>query len=142
MLYIAGVIIFIGVLIFIFWLINRQDNDYEELDQKSWNVRWQKIQALLQEKNDYAWRQAVIEADNIFDDFLKHKGFGGSSLGERLKVAQGRYKELRAVWPAHILRNRLVHETDTLINQRQAKKAVNDFQVALRVLGFYLNKIV
>ena len=138
MWYIAGVIIFIGVLIFIFWFINRQGSDYDELDQKNIHLKWQKIHTLLQEKNDFAWRQAVIEADNIFDELLKHKGFGGSSLGERLKIAQGRYKELRAVWPAHILRNRLVHETDTHINQHQAKKAVADFQVALRALGLHI----
>lgn len=138
MWYIIGVVVFIGVLIFIFWFINRQGSDYDELDQRRWNARWQKIQTLLQEKNDFAWRQAVIEADNIFDDLLKHKGFGGSSLGERLKIAQGRYKELRAVWPAHILRNRLVHETDAPISQQQAKKAVTDFYTALQTLGLHI----
>jgi hypothetical protein len=138
MWYIAGILVFVGVLIFVFWFINRQGSDYEELDQKRWSARWQKIQTLLQEKNDFAWRQAVIEADNIFDEFLKHKGFGGTSLGERLKIAQGRYTGLRAVWPAHILRNRLVHETNTPISQQQAIKAVADFHTALRALGLYI----
>ena len=100
---IFGIIIFILFLIFLTWVLQRQSDEYEEFDKSKWRERLQKIDKLLQESNDFAWRQAVIEADNMFDELLKHKGIGGSSLGERLKIAQSRYKELRSVWPAHIL---------------------------------------
>jgi hypothetical protein len=132
---ILGIIIFIIFLVFLTWLLQHKSNDYDEFDKNKWTARLQKIDKLLQESNDSAWRQAVIEADNVFDELLKHKGIGGATLGERLKIAQSRYKELRLVWPAHILRNKLVHETDVTISQRQASRAVADFRAAWRILG-------
>ena len=79
--------------------------DYEYLKNKS-----QTIERLLNGESDSEYALALIEADKLLDFFLKARHFAGNTLGERLKVAGYRFPELRKVWPAHKMRNRIVHE--------------------------------
>jgi len=77
----------------------------------------------------------LLKADNLFDDVLKSVGFGGSTLGERLKVASYKYPKLREVWEAHKIRNRLVHESEFELSLSQTKRAIEIFKRALKNLG-------
>lgn len=65
---------------------------------------------------------------------LKSWHFAGNTLGERLKVAGYRFPELRKVWPAHKMRNRIVHESSAIVTQHQAKSYWKDYQKAYRIL--------
>ncbi len=110
--------------------------DWAELDEEQWRRRWQQVESYLQADSPASWKMAVIEADNFLDNLLKIKGFPGKGLGDRLKFAQAKYKDLRAVWPAHLLRNKLVHEADIQLSRRQAKEAVAAFKRAAKILGY------
>lgn len=77
---------------------------------------------------------AVIEADKLLDGVLKSLLFPGDTMGERLKTAQYKYPNIRKVWPAHKLRNQLVHDATFELTQSQARRAVSDFHDALRLL--------
>lgn len=77
---------------------------------------------------------AVIEADKLLDTVLRSMGQPGETLGERLKTAEYRYPNIRNVWPAHKLRNQLVHDSTFEISINQAKRALQDFKSALKTL--------
>ena len=56
-------------------------------------------------------------------------------MGERLVAAQRALSDNDAVWFAHKLRNRLVHEPDVKLRQNEAKKALAGFRQSLKDLG-------
>ncbi len=138
-------IIFLGALLLLVTIVlivifaSRGKMDYDEFDLSTWRDSWQKIKQLAKSQDEFAQRQAVIEADNLFDRLLKHKGIGGSTLGERLKIIQGRYPALRQVWPAHLLRNRLVHESNYKLKNNEAERAIKSFAQAMNELGLNLD---
>ncbi|MBI5655159.1 hypothetical protein HZC53_05930 [Candidatus Uhrbacteria bacterium] len=78
---------------------------------------------------------AIIEADTLLDSGLKSMMMPGDTLGERLKVAGYKYPKLRNVWWAHKLRNQLAHDSAFQISQREAERALDDFERALKVLN-------
>jgi len=128
----VGVVVLIALYLWLSRLIKYDDDLSGDLYQQ----RWQQIEKYLGSRDEPAWRLAVIEADNFLDSLLKFKGIGGNGLGDRLKVAQAKFKDLRQVWPAHLLRNRLVHESDYKLSHGHAKSAVRSFLQAAKVLGF------
>lgn len=131
----------IGVIVLVLlylWLAKVQKHD-DDLSGDLYQQRWQQIEKYLSGQTEPEWRLAVIEADKFLDSLLKFKGIGGSGLGDRLKVAQAKFKDLRQVWPAHLLRNRLVHESDHKLTHSQAKSAVRSFLQAGKILGFKKN---
>lgn len=77
---------------------------------------------------------AVIEADKLLDGVMKSMLIPGETMGERLKAAQYSYPDIRRVWPAHKLRNQLVHDSTFEITHGQAKRALKDFYAALKTL--------
>ncbi|HVM90655.1 MAG TPA: hypothetical protein VMU11_02050 [Verrucomicrobiae bacterium] len=77
---------------------------------------------------------AVIEADKLLDGVLRSLIFPGETMGERLKSAQYKFKDINKVWPAHKLRNQLVHDSTFELTIPQAKRALKDFEAALRTL--------
>lgn len=78
---------------------------------------------------------AVIEADKLVDNVLKSMLIPGETMGERLKAAGYKYPGIRDVWPAHRIRNRLVHESEYHLYPGDAKRTLEDFRRALRELN-------
>ena len=78
---------------------------------------------------------AIFEADALLDSGLKSIMMPGDTLGERLKVACYKYPALRNVWWAHKLRNQLAHDSAFQISQREARRALDDFEKALKTLN-------
>lgn len=97
--------------------------------------RWNQIEELLSRREDVSWKLAVLEADKLLDHSLKAMGFGGNSLGERLKLVAYKHPKIRNVWPAHITRNKLAHEASYSLGQGAARQAVSQFKKALEELG-------
>lgn len=78
---------------------------------------------------------AVIDADKLLDDALKKRHFRGKTMGERLVSAQRSLSDNDAVWYAHKLRNRLVHEPDIKLKKKEAQTALTGFRQGLKDLG-------
>lgn len=76
----------------------------------------------------------IMEADKVLDLALKLLGFSGS-LGDKLKQAGPRFKNLNAVWSAHKLRNQLAHEVGNAPSAAETKQAMEAFKGALKDLG-------
>lgn len=134
------ILIIVGLIVIFFLLVwwiykiykkrSRRDSfDYEYIKSKS-----QLIEKLLNGESESEYSLALIEADKLLDFLLKSWHFAGNTLGERLKVAGYRFPELRKVWPAHKMRNRIVHESSAIVTQHQAKSYWKDYQKAYRIL--------
>lgn len=78
---------------------------------------------------------AVIDADKLLDEALRHSHFHGKTTGERLVAAQRKLTDNDAVWYAHKLRNRLVHEPNVRLKKNEAQTALTGFKQALHDLG-------
>jgi uncharacterized membrane protein YcaP (DUF421 family) len=96
--------------------------------------KWKQIIATSKLNGDMGLKLAIIEADNLLDAALKSLVMPGDTLGERLKSAGYKYPKIKNVWWAHKLRNNLVHDHSFRLNSSQAKKALNEFEKALKVL--------
>jgi hypothetical protein len=107
-----------------------------KLDYNKINKKWQEIDGLLKEGSQSGLKTAVLESDKLFDYYLKSLGFRGETMGERLKSARNRLEsQNQGVWQAHILRNKIVHETDCQIGISQAKTAIEGFKKGIRKLN-------
>lgn len=95
---------------------------------------WEQIQQ-SSKQGKLGQKIAVIEADKLLDNVLKSMLFQGETMGERLKMAGYKYPAIRDVWPAHRVRNRLVHETDYELRDRDTKETLEDFRRALSELN-------
>lgn len=78
---------------------------------------------------------AIIKADSLVDEALRHAGVKGSTMGERLNHGAGLLRDLNGAWGAHKLRNRLVHETDTQVKASEYNFALRQCKKALKDLG-------
>lgn len=104
------------------------------LDRKRIKETWSEIEK-TQNMGLMGAKLAVIEADKLLDTVLRDMHFPGETMGERLKMAGYKYKSINQVWPAHKLRNQLVHDSAFQLSIGQAKRSVRDFEKALKVLG-------
>ncbi len=76
----------------------------------------------------------LVEADKILDEALRLLGYAGS-LGEKLKAAGPRFRDINGVWWAHKLRNRAVHDLTSAPSKEEIERALGIFRTALADLG-------
>jgi hypothetical protein len=103
------------------------------LDRQNFTKRWRELDALFSNGGP-GLKLAVIEADKLLDEALKRRGYGGETMGERMKQAGAALGNQDDVWQAHRLRNRLVHE-QTKLSKPQAARALSAFKKSLKHLG-------
>lgn len=105
----------------------------KELDRSYYTRKWNELQKSL--KNSEAWPMAVISADNLLDEALKKRRFKGKTMGERMVSAQRTFTNNDMTWMGHKLRNRLVHEVDVKLTQKDVQNALIGIRQALKDLG-------
>lgn len=105
----------------------------KELNREYFQAKWKELQKSLNKSE--TWPVAIIQADNLLDEALKRRRFKGKTMGERLVSAQKSLSDNDGVWFAHKLRNRLVHEVDVKLTQKEVQKALIGLRQALRDLG-------
>lgn len=107
------------------------------LDTQEIGKRWNDIQTSIGLGGATHFGSAVVSADKLLDFVLRHKGYAGDTMGERLKSARDDLSPAvyHNVWQAHKLRNQLVHELQSEVMSYQAKEAISQFEAALRELG-------
>lgn len=104
-----------------------------KLNQAYYQERWQALQGLLKDKS--TWPLAIIDADKLLDDVLKRSKYRGKTMGERLVAAQRDITSNDDVWFGHKLRNRLVHEDNVKLKERDVKDALLGIRAAMKDLG-------
>lgn len=96
---------------------------------------WTKIMARLETGIESEAKLAIIEADSLLDDILKRMGFGGETLGERLKaLTPATIPNREEVLEAHQIRNNVVHDPDYRLSLEEARKTLAIYEKALRDL--------
>jgi len=103
------------------------------LKKEYFEARWMELLARVRTPDGMVL--AVIDADKLLDEALKRRGFKGKTMGERLVSAQRSLNDNDAVWYAHKLRNRLVHEPDIKLKKKEAQTALAGFRQGLKDLG-------
>ncbi|MBU2566247.1 hypothetical protein KKG46_01665 [Patescibacteria group bacterium] len=129
------IVLFILAVIGFAWLKRRLSRpELYGMSREQVQKQWQKIQDISQQSGDMGQKLAIIEADKLLDGALKSLIMPGDTLGERLKVACYKYPKLKNVWWAHKLRNNLVHDHDFHLRGGEARRALVEFEKALREL--------
>lgn len=116
------------------WIRKLMRPELDGLNREQIAATWKEIQK-TSDQGLIGAKVAIIEADKLLDHVLKAMLMPGETLGERLKMATYKYPNIRKIWPAHKLRNQLVHESTVGISVRQAKGALNDYEAALKMLN-------
>ena len=83
------------------------------------------------------WKLAIIEAGFILDEILKDAGYGGTSLGERLKsISPEQLRSLDDAWQAHKVRNQIAHGgADFILTQRLAQDTIKQYRRVFHEMG-------
>lgn len=105
------------------------------IDKLFFKNEWSDILVL---QKDYKTRpMSVVNADKLLDSALKGMSFKGDTMAERLVSAKGRLKARDAVWSAHKLRNKIVHDSLHEPTEKEVKTALDGYRKAFRDLGVF-----
>ncbi len=107
----------------------------KKLNVEYFTASWKQLQGNCATRK--TWPQAIIDADELVDEALKHARYKGKTTGERLVAAQHTLTSNDKVWAAHKLRNRIEHaEVDVRkLKKKDMMNALVGFREALRDLG-------
>lgn len=131
-LFIVGIIYFIVRII----EISREEKEKysfdgvmeEVLEGKNYK-KWNYIVDKANSDNISDWKMAIIEADSILDEIVKKMGYDGDNLGERMKnIEVSDFNTLPQAWEAHKVRNRIAHDADFLLSEREARRVILLYQ--------------
>ena len=127
----------IVLVIVLFILIDRfkKAGRSKNLDKQYFKKKWEEIEKAANMKSEMGYKMAIIEADKLLDDAFKKLMMPGSDMGSRLKVIIYKYPNLRKVWEAHIVRNKIAHESSFKLYDSTAKKSLNTYKEALKEIG-------
>lgn len=127
---IIAIVFGLAVLLILGRLVKRKPG---RLNQQYYQKKW--LEILVRVKTYDGMILAVIDADKLMDEALKKRNYHGKTMGERLVAAQHDISDNDAVWYAHKLRNRLVHEPTMRLRKNEAKNALAGFRQGLKDLG-------
>ena len=125
-------VLIIGVFLFAVITLGKKGS---ALDVEKYRSRWLAIEQSIGRDNAASYHMAIMNADKLVDQALKDKGFGGQTMGERLKTAKAALPHRDNIWNAHKLRNRIAHEADAKVSYDQARRALAQYKQTLKDLG-------
>lgn len=129
--YLIGIIIFGILVLALVGMIGKKR--FGSSGQKYFQEKW--VELLTRVKTPEGMVLAVIDADKLLDEALRRKHYRGKTTGERLVAAQRDISDNDAVWYAHKLRNRLVHEPNARLKKSEAQNALAGFRSCMKDLG-------
>ena len=95
--------------------------------------RWKKIQKRMETRNEYEYKLAIIEADDLFRDVLEEKGFQGKTFEEKAKqVDKAEFPNLEEVLEVHKIRNSVVYDPDYKLDFDKTKQSLGIYEKAIK----------
>ena len=131
-IFLLAAIIIVGAMLFAFISFGKHGR---KLNVDKYRMRWLAIEQSLIKGSESSYHMAILNADKLVDRALKDSGFGGKTMGDRLKLSKNRYSNRDSIWTAHKLRNQIAHESDVKVSFDQARHALAGFKRALKDLG-------
>lgn len=128
--FLIGIIVFGIIVLALVGMIGKKR--FGPTGQKYFRDKWMEL--LTRVKSPEGMVLAVIDADKLLDEALRRKHYKGKTTGERLVAAQRDIKDNDAVWHAHKLRNRLVHEPNVRLKKSEAQNALAGYRACLKDL--------
>ncbi len=129
----AGIFIIGGLLFTFISLVKRSP---KSLDIEKYQSRWKTIEAELNRDDHKGYIVCIMNADSLLDKALQERGISGKTMAERMKEYQGKWTNGNGLWAAHKLRNRVVHEPETVqLDYERARQALIAFKQALKDVG-------
>lgn len=109
----------------------------EELSAER-DIRWKEIKKRLDSENPSDWKMAIISADSLMDEILENIGYEGKTMNERLKIIEpSDFDNLKNVWEAHRVRNKIAHEWESFeLTKEEAKSVIEKYEQALKELRY------
>lgn len=100
--------------------------------------KWENIKKQLDSENPSDWKMAIMQADSLIDEIIKKIVNTGENLGERLKsIEPSDLESLDDIWEAHKVRNRIAHDPDTFILEKdEAIDIIAKYEKALKELEY------
>lgn len=107
--------------------------DFESAGMRKMAKRWKRIQARLSVESEYEYKLAIMEAEDLFNEVLKDKGFAGKTIEERIgQVKKIQLPNPEEVIDAHKTRNLVAHDPNYRITKEEAKKVLESFEKGIR----------
>ena len=98
--------------------------------------RWAGIRKKADSDRIESMKLGIIEADKLADDVLKHSGYQGEHMADRLaNITQDELKSLNRLWRAHRLRNDIVHTPGFSLSKEQVAATLADYEEFFREVG-------
>jgi len=123
------------------WLSFRYLRDLEDTSRfQNYNLHkvsreWMKIIGRLEKGLESEYKLAVIEADSLLNSIYGRLGYGGDSLGDKLKALnKDTCPNLELVAEAHKVRNGIVHDPDYHLALEEARKVIGIYEETMRFL--------
>jgi len=150
---VISIILLAGVIYFLFKLQRNWREEYERvygqpgiiaeikedlaIAPPPQNETWQKILKLSGSDNPNDWKQAIIEADKVLDLIVANFAVAGDNLGEKMKnIEKGDFLTLEEAWQAHKVRNQIAHEQNFHLSQREARRAIDNYEKVFQEFDF------
>lgn len=90
--------------------------------------KWEEIKNLLKSGNQSLYKVAIIEGDNLIDEYIRKMGYGGSTIGERLEnILPGQIENIDELKEAHKVRNRIIHEENFQLTKAEAEEVLSKY---------------
>ena len=106
-------------------------------DKQFRNRQWEQVRRYIDSCQPSDWTLAIIEADKLLDQLLRNLRYGGENLGERLKtVDRSDFLTLDDAWEAHKFRNRIAHEANMIVTEREAKRVISLYEKVFREFDY------
>src|SRR5581483_6665131 len=109
-----------------------------DLDRDRARARWREITEQMKLGKPSNLQVAIIEADKAVDELLRTLYPGPEMMGERLKLARGKFKQWQTydnLWYAHKVRNAIVHESNIDLPSHEAVAVLQKYGDALKELA-------
>ena len=125
---IIAVIVLFDILVIAFIYLKKKKNGLSKKEKGNYLRYWNEIS----NESDYA--KAIMNCDKLLDLLLQKKGLKGS-LGEKLKNSKAFFSDYEGVWRAHKIRNRIAHDMEDGISEKDAKNALIIYKKSFKELG-------
>lgn len=97
---------------------------------------WTEIMQEIGSGESVKMKKAINDADKMLDEALKANGFSGKNIDERLnKVEEDCIPNIKEVWQAHKLSERIKKEPALVLTHQEAKNIAGIYQKAFQELG-------
>ncbi|USN97028.1 MAG: hypothetical protein H6797_02440 [Candidatus Nomurabacteria bacterium] len=127
-----AIVIVLGVVMFALITFSKRGG---KLDVDKYRVNWLAIEQSLVKGEEATYHLAILNADKLVDQALRDRGYGGQTMGDRIKSTRGQLSHRNDLWTAHKLRNRIAHETGVRVSYDQTRRALSGFKHTLKDLG-------